>query len=95
MRETAWHRAAPEDRAPAGVLRWTVRVVAVLLVAGLIPWRGAATSADGAVAALLAAPFVAILGAGIHYAGRREWTHVCLVAALLAVLLAGAWLGFR
>lgn len=95
MRETAWHRAAPEDAAPAGVLRWSVRLVAVLLLAALVPWTGAASSANGAVAGLLSAPFLAILGAGLHYARRRDWLHVGLVAALLAVLLAGAWLGFR
>lgn len=95
MRGTAWHRAAPEDRPPAEVLRWSVRVVALLLVGALIPWSGAAPAADAAVGVLLGAPFLAILGAGVHYARRRDWTHVGLVAVLLAVLLAGAWLGFR
>lgn len=95
MRETAWHRAAPEDRSPAGVLRWSVRLVGVLLLGALLPWTGAATAADGAVGGLLAAPFLAIVGAGVHYARRRDWVHVGLVAALLAVLLAGGWLGLR
>ncbi len=95
MRGTAWHRAAPEDRAPAGVLRWSVRVVALVLVAALLPWAGSTTAADGAVAGLLSAPFLAILAAGLYYGRRRDWTHVGLVAVLLVVLLAGAWLGFR
>lgn len=95
MRETAWHRAAPEDRTPAGVLRWSVRVVALLLLAAMVPWAGAGTAADGAVGGLLAAPFLAILGAGVYYARRRDWLHVGLVAVLVAVLLTGAALGFR
>lgn len=94
MRRTAWHRAAPEDRAPAATLRWTVRIVAALLLAALAPWPGAATAADAAVGVLLAAPFAAVLAVGIHYARRRDWTHAGLAAALLAVLAAGAWLGF-
>ena len=93
MRSAAWHRPAPEDRAPATMLRWTVRAVAVLLLAALVPWDGAATAADAAVAGLLAGPFAAVATAGGFYARRRDWSHAGLVAALLAVLLAGAWLG--
>lgn len=94
MRDTAWHRPAPEDGPPSAVLRWTVRVVAVLLLAALVPWPWAPAAADGAVGGLLAGPFLATLAAGIYYARRRDGTHVALVAALLAVLLAGGWLGF-
>lgn len=95
MRDTPWHRAAPEDRTPAGLLRWSVRLVAVLLLGALLPWSGAAAAADAAVGGLMAAPFLAAVGVGAHYARRREWVHVALVAALLAVLLAGGWLGLR
>lgn len=95
MRGTSWHRAAPEDRAPAVTLRWTVRAVAVLLLGALAPWSGAAGAADAAVAGLLAGPFLAVLAAGGFYARRRDWMHAGLVAGLLTVLLVGAWIGFR
>ena len=95
MRGTAWHRSAPEDRAPGVALRWAVRAVAVFLLGALVPWSGSATAADAAVAGLLAGPFVAVLAAGAYYARRRDWIHVGLVVALLPVLVAGAWLGFR
>lgn len=95
MRETAWHTSAPEDRIPAGVLRWTVRGVAVVLVGALLPWAVGATAADVAVGALLSAPFLAILGATAHYGQRRDWLHLALIAVLLAVLVTGAWMGFR
>lgn len=87
---------AASDAAVAGLgplLRICVLVVGTALLAAVIPWSGADAAARVGVGVLLSAPYLATLSAAVHYARERRWPEAALALLLLALLLAGLWLG--
>lgn len=95
-----WRRRRPEDRTLGALLRWSTRLAgAALALAVAVAWLGPDAEAAGeagaavGVAMLLAAPFLATLAAAVSFARRGHGREAALAALLLALLLAGAWLG--
>lgn len=83
-----------------GLLRWATRAAALLFApaVALAWWAGHGGGAAGGLAAagaavLLAAPFAATAAAAVGFARRGSWRNALLSGVLLALLLAGAWLG--
>lgn len=86
----------PSDAAVSGLgplLRICVLVVAVALLAAVIPWTGADAAARAGVGVLLSAPYLATLSAAVHYVRERRWPEAALALLLLALLLVGLWIG--
>lgn len=84
------------DAAVAGLaplLRVCALVAGAALLAAVVPWAGADAAARAGVGVLLSAPYLATLSAAVHYARGRRWPEAALALLLLALLLAGLWLG--
>jgi hypothetical protein len=89
-----WRGTSPEEAAGLGaLLQWAVRLAAVLLAAAVVPWEMSGASAVAGVTVLLSAPYLATLSAALLYVRRRRWREAALAALLLALLVAGLWLG--
>lgn len=93
MRARGWFRRAPGDRGLAAVLRASVALAAACFLAALVPSPVSGTAAAAGVAVLLSAPFLATLSAAVSYGRRGQSPEVALAVLLLAMLLAGVWLG--
>ena len=89
-----WAGTSPELAAGLGaLLQWAVRLAAVLLATAVVPWELSGTSAVAGVTVLLTAPYLATLSAAVLYWRRGRWREAALAILLLALLVAGLWLG--
>jgi hypothetical protein len=64
-------------------------VLALAVLALVLPSELSVLAADSMVVALIAIPVVRVAWLGVRWAGRRDWRYVGAAAGLLAVLAVG------